>query len=96
MLCYLGTNPEDRSERVVTKGLVAGQERPTVDVTVEQDNNSKQSLETSREPVNGELSKEEKMHRLLIPISLLFQNGSVLLYYGLGFVGLILTGPLPS
>ena len=82
----------DRSERVVTKGLVAGQERPTVEVTVEQDNNSQQSLETSREPVNGELSKEGNASSLY---SYLFAlpKWLGLAYYGLGIVGLILTGP---
>ena len=82
----------DRSERAVTKGLVAGQERPTVEVTVEQDNNSQQSLETSREPVNGEVSKEGNASS---PYSYLFAlpKWLGLTYYGLGFVGLILTGP---
>ena len=92
LVMLFGNQSSDRSERVVTKGLVAGQERPTVDVTVEQDNNSKQSLETSREPVNGELSKEENASS---PNSYLFAlpKWLGLTYYGLGFVGLILTGP---
>ena len=92
LVMLFGNQSSDRSERVVTKGLVAGQERHTVDVTVEQDNNSKQSLETSREPVNGELSKEENASS---PNSYLFAlpKWLGLTYYGLGFVGLILTGP---
>ena len=92
LVMLFGNQSSDRSERVVTKGLVAGQERPTVDVTVEQDNNSKQSLETSREPVNGELSKEGNASSLY---SYLFAlpKWLGLTYYGLGFVGLILTGP---
>lgn len=86
-----GNQSSDRSERVVTKGLVAWQERPTVDVTVEQDNNSQQSLETSREPLNRNLSKEENASS---PYSYLFAlpKWLGLTYYGLGFVGLILTG----
>ena len=92
LVMLFGNQSSDRSERVVTKGLVAGQERPTVDVTVEQDHNSKQSLETSREPVNGEVSKEENASS---PNSYLFAlpKWLGLTYYGLGFVGLILTGP---
>lgn len=92
LVMLFGNQSSDRSERVVTKGLVAGQERPTVGVTVEQDNNSKQSLETSRGPVNGELSKEGNASS---PYSYLFAlpKWLGLTYYGLGFVGLILTGP---
>lgn len=92
LVMLFGNQSSDRSERVVTKGLVAWQERPTVDVTVEQDNNSQQSLETSRGPVNGELSKEGNASS---PYSYLFAlpKWLGLTYYGLGFVGLILTGP---
>ena len=92
LVMLFGNQSSDRSERAVTKGLVAWQERPTVDVTVEQDNNSKQSLETSRGPVNGEVSKEGNASS---PYSYLFAlpKWLGLTYYGLGFVGLILTGP---
>ena len=91
LVMLFGNQSSDRSERVVTKGLVAWQERPTVDVTVEQDNNSQQSLETSREPLNRNLSKEENASS---PYSYLFAlpKWLGLTYYGLGFVGLILTG----
>ena len=92
LVMLFGNQSSDSREGVVTKGLEAGQEKPTVDVIVEQDNNSKQSLETSREPVNGELSKEENASS---PNSYLFAlpKWLGLTYYGLGFVGLILTGP---
>ena len=92
LVMLFGNQSSDRSERAVTKGLVAWQERPTVDVTVEQDNNSQQSLEISRGPVNGELSKEGNASS---PYSYLFAlpKWLGLTYYGLGFVGLILTGP---
>ena len=92
LVMLFGNQSSDRSERVVTKGLVAWQERPTVDVTVEQDNNSQQLLETSREPVNGELSKEgnaSSLHSYLFALP----KWLGLAYYGLGIVGLILTGP---
>ena len=94
LVMLFGNESRDRREGVVTKDLEAGQERPAVDVMVEQDNNSKQSLETSREPepVNGELSKEGNASS---PYSYLFAlpKWLGLTYYGLGFVGLILTGP---
>lgn len=92
LVMLFGNQSSDNGEGVVTKGLEAGQERPTVDVTVEQDNNSKQSLEASREPVNGELSKEGNASSLY---SYLFAlpKWLGLAYYGLGIVGLILTGP---
>ena len=92
LVMLFGNQSSDISERVVTKGLVAWQERPTVDVTVEQDNNSQQSLEISREPLNRNLSKEENASS---PYSYLFAlpKWLGLTYYGLGFVGLILTGP---
>lgn len=92
LVMLFGNQSSDRSERVVTKGLVAWQERPTVDVTVEQDNNSQQLLETSREPVNGELSKEgnaSSLHSYLFTLP----KWLGLAYYGLGIFGLILTGP---
>ena len=92
LVMLFGNQSSGRSERVVTKGLESGQEKPTVDVTVEQDNNSQQSLDTSREPLNRNLSKEENASS---PYSYLFAlpKWLGLTYYGLGFVGLILTGP---
>lgn len=92
LVTLFGNQSSDSGEGVVTKGLEAGQERPTVDVTVEQDNNSQQSLETSRERVNRNVSKEENASSLH---SYLFALPKWLgfAYYGLGIVGLILTGP---
>lgn len=92
LVTLFGNQSSDNGEGVVTKDLEAGQERPAVDVMVEQDNNSKQSLEISRGPVNGELSKEGNASS---PYSYLFAlpKWLGLTYYGLGFVGLILTGP---
>lgn len=92
LVMLFGNQSSDPGEGVVTKAFEAGQERPTVDVIVEQDNNSKQSRETSREPVNGELSKEGNASSLY---SYLFAlpKWLGLAYYGLGIVGLILTGP---
>lgn len=92
LVMLFGNESSDRGEGVVTKDLEAGQERSAVDVMVEQDNNSKQSLETSREPHNRNLSKEENASS---PYSYLFAlpKWLGLTYYGLGFVGLILTGP---
>lgn len=92
LVMLFGNQSSDGSARVVTKDLEAGQERPTVDVTVEQDNNSQQLLETSREPVNGELSKEgnaSSLHSYLFTLP----KWLGLAYYGLGIFGLILTGP---
>lgn len=92
LVTLFGNQSSDSGEGVVTKGLEAGQERPIVDVTVEQDNNSQQSLETSRERVNRNVSKEENASSLH---SYLFALPKWLgfAYYGLGIVGLILTGP---
>lgn len=92
LVMLFGNQSSDRSERVVTKGLVAGQERPTVDVTVEQDNNSKQSFENSRQPINGVLTNKGNASS---PNSYLFAlpKWLGLAYYGLGIIGLILTGP---
>ena len=92
LIMLFGNQLNDSSEGVVTKGLEAGQEKPTVDMTVEQDNNSKQLLETSREPLNGELTTEGNASSLY---SYLFAlpKWLGLAYYGLGIVGLILTGP---
>ena len=92
LVMLFGNQSSDGSARVVTKDLEAGQERPTVDVTVEQDNNSQQSLETSRERVNRNLSKEENassLHSYLFALP----KWLGLAYYGLGIFGLILTGP---
>ena len=92
LVMLFGNQSSDPGEGVVTKAFEAGQERPTVDVIVEQDNNSQQSLEISRGPVNGELSKEGNASSLY---SYLFAlpKWLGLAYYGLGIVGLILTGP---
>ena len=92
LVMLFGNKSSDRGEGVVTKDLEAGQEKPTVDVTVEQDNNSQQSLETSREPLNRNLSKEENASSMF---SYLFAlpKWLGLAYYGLGIIGLILTGP---
>ena len=92
LVMLFGNQSSDRGEGVVTKDLEAGQEKPTVDVTVEQDNNSQQSLETSREPLNRNLSKEENASSMF---SYLFAlpKWLGLAYYGLGIIGLILTGP---
>ena len=92
LVMLFGNQSSDGSARVVTKDLEAGQERPAVDVMVEQDNNSQQLLETSREPVNGELSKEgnaSSLHSYLFTLP----KWLGLAYYGLGIFGLILTGP---
>lgn len=92
LVMLFGNKSSDRGEGVVTKDLEAGQEKPTVDVTVEQDSNSQQSLETSREPLNRNLSKEENASSMF---SYLFAlpKWLGLAYYGLGIIGLILTGP---
>ena len=92
LVMLFGNQSSDRGEGVVTKDIEAWQERPTVDVTVEQDNNSQQSLETSRERVNRNLSKEENASSMF---SYLFAlpKWLGLAYYGLGIIGLILTGP---
>ena len=91
LVMLFGNQSSDGSARVVTKDLEAGQERPTVDVTVEQDNNSQQLLETSRERVNRNVSKEENassLHSYLFTLP----KWLGLAYYGLGIFGLILTG----
>ena len=92
LVMLFGNKSSDRGEGVVTKDLEAGQEKPTVDVTVEQDSNSQQSLETSREPLNRNLSKEENASSMF---SYLFAlpKWLGLTYYGLGIIGLFLTGP---
>ena len=92
LVMLFGNQSSDRGEGVVTKDLEAWQEKPTVDVTVEQDNNSQQSRETSREPLNSELSKEGNASSMF---SYLFAlpKWLGLAYYGLGIIGLILTSP---
>jgi len=93
LVMLFGNQSSDRSERVVTKGLEAGQERPTVDVTLEQDDNSNQSFENSRQPVNGVLTNKGNASSLY---SYLFAlpKWLGLTYYGLGIIGLLLTGPV--
>lgn len=93
LVMLFGNQSSDNGEGVVTKGLEARQEKSTVNMTVEQDNNSKQSLEASREPLNGELTTEGNASSLY---SYLFAlpKWLGLAYYGLGIIGLLLTGPL--
>lgn len=88
-----GNHSSDNGEVAVTQGLEAGQERPTVDVTLEQDDNSNQSFENSRQPVNGLLTNKGNASSLY---SYLFAlpKWLGLTYYGLGIIGLLLTGPL--
>ena len=83
-----GNHSSDNGEVAVTQGLEAGQERPTVNMTVEQE----QSLEASREPLNGELTTKGNASSLY---SYLFAlpKWLGLTYYGLGIIGLFLTGP---
>ena len=92
LIMLFGHQSSDSREGVVTKAFEAGQERPTVDMTLEQDNNSKQSLETYRKPLNRNLSYEENASSMF---SYLFAlpKWLGLAYYGLGIIGLILTGP---
>lgn len=87
-----GNQSSDRGKGVGTKGLEFGQERPTVDVTLEQDDNSKQSLETSKEPVNDVLTYEGNESSIYLHFFAL-PKWLGLAYYGLGIIGLILTGP---
>ena len=93
LVMLFGDQSSDRSERVVTKGLEAGQEWPTVDVNLEQDDNSNQSFENSRQPVNGVLTNKGNASSLY---SYLFAlpKWLGLTYYGLGIIGLLLTGPV--
>ena len=88
-----GNQSGDRRKGVGTKGLEFGQERPTVDVTLEQDDNSKQSLETSKEPVNDVLTHEGNESSIYWYFFAL-PKWLGLAYYGLGIIGLLLTGPL--
>ena len=93
LVMLFGNQSSDRSERVVTRGLEAGQERHTVDVTLEQDDNGNQSFENSRQPVNGVLTNKGNASSFY---SYLFAlpKWLGLTYYGLGIIGLLLTGPL--
>ena len=93
LVMLFGNQSSDRSERVVTKGLEAGQERHTVDVTLEQDDNGNQSFENSRQPVNGVLTNKGNASSFY---SYLFAlpKWLGLTYYGLGIIGLLLTGPV--
>ena len=88
-----GNHSSDNGEVAVTQGLEAGQEQPTVDLAVEQDNNSKQSFENSRQPVNGVLTNKGNASSLYSYIFAL-PKWLGLTYYGLGIIGLLLTGPL--
>ena len=93
LVMLFGNQSSDNGEGVVTKGLEAMQERPTVDVTLEQDDNSNQSFENSRQPVNGVLTNKGNASSLY---SYLFAlpKWLGLTYYGLGIIGLLLTGPV--
>ena len=93
LVMLFGNQSSDNGEGVVTKGLETGQERPTVDVTLEQDDNSNQSFENSRQPVNGVLTNKGNASSLY---SYLFAlpKWLGLTYYGLGIIGLLLTGPV--
>ena len=92
LVMLFGNQSSDNGEGVVTKGLEYGQERPTVDVTLEQDDNSNQSFENSRQPINGGLTNKENASSLY---SYLFALPKWLgfTYYSLGIIGLFLTGP---
>lgn len=93
LVMLFGNHSSDNGEVAVTQGLEAGQEQPTVDLAVEQDNNSKQSFENSKQPVNGVLTNKGNASSLY---SYLFAlpKWLGLTYYGLGIIGLLLTGPL--
>ena len=93
LVMLFGNQSSDNGEGVVTKGLEYGQERPTVDVTLEQDDNSNQSFENSRQPINEVLTNKGNASSLY---SYLFAlpKWLGLTYYGLGIIGLLLTGPL--
>ena len=88
-----GNQSSDRRKGVETKGLEFGPERPTVDVTMKQDDNNKKSLETYREPVNGVLTHEANESSIYSYFFAL-PKWLGLAYYSLGIIGLILTGPL--
>lgn len=92
LVMLFGNQSSDNGEGVVTKGLEYGQERPTVDVTLEQDDNSNQSFENSRQPINEVLTNKGNASSLY---SYLFAlpKWLGLTYYGLGIIGLFLTGP---
>ena len=93
LVMLFGNQSSDNGEGVVTKGLEYGQERPTVDVTLEQDDNSNQSFENSRQPINEVLTNKGNASSLY---SYLFAlpKWLGLTYYGLGIIGLLLTGPV--
>lgn len=93
LVMLFGNQSSDNGEGVVTKAFEAGQERPTVNMTVEQDDNSKQSLVTSREPLN-EGSTHERNVSSLYSYLFALPKWLGLAYYGLGIIGLLLTGPL--
>ena len=84
-----GNQSSDRRKGVETKGL----ESSRVGVTLDQDDNSKQSLETYREPVNGVLTHEANESSIYSYFFAL-PKWLALAYYGLGIIGLILNGPL--
>lgn len=93
LVMLFGNHSSDNGEVAVTQGLEAGQERHTVDVTLEQDDNGNQSFENSRQPVNGVLTNKGNASSFY---SYLFAlpKWLGLTYYGLGIIGLLLTGPL--
>ena len=93
LVMLFGNQSSDRRKEGGTRGLEFGQERPRVDVIMEQDDNSKQSLETSREPLKGVLTHEGTVSSIY---SYFFglPKWLGLAYYGLGIIGLLLTGPL--
>lgn len=93
LVMLFGNQSSDNGEGVVTKAFEAGQERPTVNMTVEQDSNSKQSLEISREPLKGVLTHEGTVSSIYSYFFAL-PKWLGLAYYGLGIIGLLLTGPL--
>lgn len=93
LVMLFGNQSSDRSERVVTKGLEAGQEQPTVDLAVEQDNNSKQSLETYRESLD-KLTINKGNRSSIYSYLFALPKWLGLTYYGLGIIGLLLTGPV--
>ena len=88
-----GNHSSDNGEVAVIQGLEAGQEQPTVDLAVEQDNNSKQSLETYRESLD-KLTINKGNRSSIYSYLFALPKWLGLTYYGLGIIGLLLTGPL--
>lgn len=88
-----GNHSSDNGEVAVTQGLEAGQEQPTVDLAVEQDNNSKQSLETYRESLD-KLTINKGNRSSIYSYLFALPKWLGLTYYGLGIIGLLLTGPV--